>query len=462
MSLKIALVNPAFYDGKEFRNRFDDYLDWIKGGNLYVAPFEPPLGLAYLSSALKEDGHEVRLIDMQGLLMDSEELERQLREFSPSLVGITAMTPTLPEAFKVAETSKRVAPKTVTVLGGVHPTLDPEGALSNHSVDYVIRGEGELAIRDLARAIERGAPPESIDGVSYKRNGLFYSRPKAKLIEDLDALPLADYAAFPAAKYIEHNAHLRNIKGISMLIGRGCPFNCSFCAVNQTMGRKWRSRSPEKVVRQILDLKRDYGIEGVWFKDSIFNLNKAWTREFAQRLIESGANVKFQALTRIDMIDEEEILLLKKAGLTQLDLGIEAGSLRILQKLSKGITPEKIKRNVAIAKRHVKVFGFFMIGIPGEREEDVQETFSLAKELELDRWTWSIYSPLPGSALFDELVRHGKISPKQSDYANIHFTKAFEGICDVPSARLKELYAEINDHFCRRSAKEPQLAAAGE
>src|ERR1700686_2708029 len=106
--MKILLINPAFYDGNAFKNRFDDYIDWIKGGNLYVAPFEPPLGLAYLSAFLKERGYQVKLLDMQGLLMDSTELSRHIREYDPDLVGITAMTPTLPEALKAAEISKQV------------------------------------------------------------------------------------------------------------------------------------------------------------------------------------------------------------------------------------------------------------------------------------------------------------------------------------------------------------------
>ena len=103
--MKIALINPAFYDGKEFRNRFDDYLDWIKGGNLYVAPFEPPIGLAFLSAYLKERGHEVTLVDMQGLLMDSTQLSATIASHRPDIVGITAMTPTIPEALQAAAIS---------------------------------------------------------------------------------------------------------------------------------------------------------------------------------------------------------------------------------------------------------------------------------------------------------------------------------------------------------------------
>lgn len=125
--MRILLINPSFYDGKEFRNRYEDYIDWIKGGNLYVAPFEPPIGLAYLSAYLKERGSEVNILDMQGLLMDSPELVKSIAKYNPDLVGITAMTPTIPEALRVADLARTVAPQAKVVLGGVHPTLDPKG-----------------------------------------------------------------------------------------------------------------------------------------------------------------------------------------------------------------------------------------------------------------------------------------------------------------------------------------------
>ena len=450
--MKIALINPAFYDGKEFRNRFDDYIDWIKGGNLYVAPFEPPIGLAFLSAYLKERGHEVSLIDMQGLLMDSEELATQLAAYRPDLVGVTAMTPTVPEALRVAAISRKVAPHAPVVLGGVHPTLDPAGVLADENVDYVIRGEGEEAMAALTEALATGAAPDDIDGVSFRRDGEPVIKGKAPLIADLNTLPLPDYEAFPVERYIEHNRHLRSIRGISMIVSRGCPFQCTFCAVHQTMGRNWRIKSPQRVVDELVALKERHQLEGVWFKDSIFNLNREWVREFCRLMIEQRVDVAWQALTRIDLIDEEELKLMKRAGLTQLDLGIETGSPKSLVRLKKGITVDKIREKVRLAKRHVKVFGFFMIGIPGEDETDVQQTFALAKDLELDRWTWSIYSPLPGSTLYEELIAEGRIEPYRLDYHQVHFTKAYEGICDIEPARLQELYHEINDYFYRKGA----------
>lgn len=452
--MKILLINPAFYDGNEFRNRFDDYIDWIKGGNLYVAPFEPPLGLAYLSAFLKERGFGVRLLDMQGLLMDSRELVRNIEAYGPDLIGITAMTPTVPEALRVAELARVAAPGARVVLGGVHPTLDPAGVLTSEHVDFVIRGEGEYAFAQLATALSEGATITAIEGVSYKEDdNRLVIKGKAPLIKDLNSLPMADYEAFPIERYIEHNRHLRSIRGISMIVSRGCPFQCTFCAVHETMGRKWRIKSPEQVVAELVILKERHGIEGVWFKDSIFNLDKEWVREFCRLMIEADTGIQWQSLTRVDLIDEEQIVLMKRAGLTQLDLGIETGSPRSLIRLKKGITVERIKEQVAIAKRHVKVFGFFMIGIPGEQELDVQQTFDMAKALDLDRWTWSIYSPLPGSALYDDLIVEGKIEPYRLDFNQVHFTEAYEGVCDIKPVRLKQLYQEINDHFYRVSSQ---------
>lgn len=451
--MKILLINPAFFDNNEFRNRYEDYVDWIKGGNLYVAPFEPPLGLAYLTSYLKQQGHEVILLDMQVLMMDSEALALRLAAERPDLVGITAMTPTLPEALHVAEVARRTLPETKIVLGGVHPTLDPESVLSSPNVDFAVRGEGELVLRQLLDVLGgKGGELTAIPGLCFRTDNGLHIVPKAPPIKDLDQLPGADYDAFPVERYIEHNSLLRSVRGVSMIVSRGCPYSCTFCAVQQTMSRLWRVKSASKVVDEIIDLRDRYGIEGVWFKDSIFNMNPAWTREFCQQMIDRKVGVEWQANTRINLLREGELALMKRAGLSQIDLGIESGSPKSLIRLNKQITVDQIREKVKLAKKFVRVFGFFMIGIPGENEEDVQETFEFAKSLELDRWSWSIYSPLPGSPLYDELVGEGRVRPITLNHANVHFTEAYDGISNIPPAILKAYYSEINDYFTGRQA----------
>jgi anaerobic magnesium-protoporphyrin IX monomethyl ester cyclase len=217
------------------------------------------------------------------------------------------------------------------------------------------------------------------------------------------------------------------------------------------MSRNWRTRSPARVVDDIVALRDRYGLEGIWFKDSIFNLNRMWTEEFCRLLRERQVGIQWQALTRVDLVKEDELRMMRDAGLTQLDLGIESGSARTLRRLNKGIDVAQIREKVALAKRYVNVFGFFMIGIPGEEIEDVEQTFALARELDLDRWSWSIYSPLPGSSLFDDLVREGRVSPRVA-HGQVHFTEAYEGVSAIPPAKLKELYQEINEYFCARTA----------
>lgn len=444
--MKVLLINPAFYDKSEFKNRYSDYIDWVKGGNLYVAPFEPPLGLAYLTAYLKKHGEDVELIDMQGLMMDSTELVKRIEESRADLVGITSMTTTFPAAIKVARLVREKSPNSKIMLGGVHPTLDPEGVLSYSEVDYVLRGEGEEGIYALVKALKGEGSFDDVPGLCYRDGEQYVVREKA-VVEDSNSIPMPDYDAFPIEQYIKHNHYLRGIRGISMLISRGCPFDCTFCAVHQTMGKKWRVKSPELLVNEIIEVKERYNLDGIWFKDSIFNVNKKWIEEFCNLMLEKEVNISWQINTRIDLVDEEQIKLMKKAGLTQIDFGIESGSNRTLERLHKHITVDQIKEKVKIAHKYVKVFGFFMIGVPGETEEDVLKTFELAKELKLDTSSWSIYSPLPGSVLYDELVEEGKVKKLNFEFEEIHFTKAYEGICDIPPDRLKELYKEINEYF---------------
>src|SRR6266511_4208978 len=184
--MKLVLVNPAFFDGEQFKNRFEAYLDWIKGGNLYVAPFEPPLGLASLVAALEARGHDVTLVDMQGSLMDAPELQRRLAAEQPDLVGITAMTPTLPEALRVARVARAVVPAARIVLGGVHPTLDPESVLEHEDVDFVIRGEGERPLADLANALERGGSLDAVCGLCRRVGDVLSVKPRALPVENLE------------------------------------------------------------------------------------------------------------------------------------------------------------------------------------------------------------------------------------------------------------------------------------
>ncbi len=462
--LDLLLINPPYFTPDELAARRERFGGWIAGGNMYIHPFEPPLGLAALAAHLKGKGFRVEVLDLVGLGIPEEKLPEILRDKSPARVGIGAMTPLFPAARRLARIVKQARPGTVVIVGGAHPTVSPETCLAEENIDFIVRGEGE----EVLAALLAGAAPEGIPGLLYKsplpRGEGMKGRVKEQIvtptlylppqgggaINDLDALPLPDYDSFPVEKYVRYNESLRGLRGISMLVSRGCPYQCSFCAVHLTMGRKFRIQSPARVVREMAGLQEKYSLEGIWFKDSILNLDPAWAGEFTAEIKKRGLKIKWQYNTRVDRIDEAEILAEKAAGLVQVDFGIESGSPRSLATLRKGIDLEKIKSAVRLAQKHVRVSGFFMIGIPGETREDIEMTFNLAQSLKLDKVCVSLYCPLPGSALYDDLKKREEYAGPLADLEKIHFTENPFSFCAVPAEKLRELYGEINEFFSQK------------
>lgn len=444
--MKLLLINPAFFNKDEFEKRYISFNDWIKGGNLYPLAFEPPLGIASIVAYLKSKGFDASLLDMQALLMDERELADKLLDIKPDVVGITAMTTTFPSALRAAKITKKVLPDAKVVLGGVHPTIEPGTTLESKYVDFVVRGEGEVVLEQLMTELENGGNISQIEGLSYKQNGEIIIKSKSPLV-DINLLPMPDYGSFPVNEYIKHNQSLRDIRCISVLATRGCPYTCSFCAVKETMGVRWRAKSPEIVVDELEYLKNEYDLEGFWFKDSILNMNKKWTSQFCEEIIKRKLDIIWQCNTRVDLIREEELKLMVKAGLTELDLGIETGSPDSLKTLKKKVTIQQTKEAVKLAKKYVKVFGFFMIGIPKETIDDVRMTFDLACELKLDRSTWSIFQPLPGSELYENALKDGTIKKEDWRCDNIHFTKCRYNLSRIPNEEIERIYQDINDYF---------------
>jgi len=443
--MDLILINPSLFSPAEYKARFDSFLNWVKKGNMYVYPFEPPLGLASLKAVLDTKGFRTELIDQQGLTMDTAVLINRLKSFNPRVVGLTAMTSTFPVVRRLAGMIKKELPGTLIIAGGVHPTVCPEETLRESDIDVVFRGEAENTLPGFLAAYPEGEW-QSTPGIGYLAGDRLILTEPALPVKNLDELSRPDYHAFPTANYMEYNGFLRDIKGISMLVSRGCPYECTFCAVKATMGRGWRAKSPARVAEEVRSLYEEFGIEGVWFKDSILNMNRTWFTEFCERLLAEKLSLAWQFNTRVDLLDEESLALAKRAGLTQIDLGIESGSPRTLESLKKKTTVEQIIAGVKLAKRHVRVSGFFMIGCPGETMEDIEATFELAKSLELDCCSWSIFNPLPGSELYDRIKTGGGFLDRKV-FEDVHFTRVPESFCEVPAEELNAKYEEINSYF---------------
>lgn len=428
--MKIAFINPPLLSPGEMEERENKYLNWINRGNMYIKPFEPPFGITTLATILRQRNHEVRLIDGTGALLSLHEVISEIESFKPEVIGISSLTPNYPNALMLARRIRKDFPEAVLVLGGVHPTVFPEEVLEECDAHFVVAGEGEIAFLEVVENL--GSPSSRL------RKGVIRS---PRLIEGENII-FPDYDLLPVHNYLNYTQKLRKIKSLPVIVTRGCPYSCSFCAVGTIMGKRWRAMPPGRSAEKIAELAEKFSLEGIWFKDSILNLNRKWIDEFSLHLHKLLPDLKWQMNTRADLIREEEIETLSQRGLVQVDLGIEAGTDKSLKILKKGITVETVRKAVKILKKYVRVAGFFMIGIPGETEEDIYQTVSFAKELQLDSYSWSIFQPLPGSELFEMLVK--KCGTKIPDWKTLIFTDTECSWCEVPPQRLKEIYEEIN------------------
>ncbi|MEM1667015.1 MAG: cobalamin-dependent protein [Nitrososphaerota archaeon] len=200
----------------------------------------PPLGLAYLASMIKDE-HEVKIIDSNVLNYGFEDIKKELKNFGPDIVGITSTTPSIYEAYKVADIAKKVNENCIVVIGGPHVTFLPEEVLMEcKSIDIVVLGEGEETFRELVNAVERGLPLEDVKGITFRKHEKIVVTKPRPPIKDLDEIPFPSLDILPVEKY-----ELQGVKYMPIMSSRGCPFRCYFCASSRIFGGCWRCRSPK-------------------------------------------------------------------------------------------------------------------------------------------------------------------------------------------------------------------------
>lgn len=434
--MKIVFINPPLLSPEEIEERERKYLDWIRKGNMYIKPFEPPFGIAALATWLSRYGYDVKVIDGTGSLLTLTDILSMIEQIKPQILGISTLTPNYPNAVILSKKIREYFPDITLFLGGVHPTIFPIEVLEECDANFVVMGEGEMIVTDLMRSLKF---PPAMEIRRIVRSSRFL---EPELIE------FPDYNFLPVHNYITYTEKLRRMRALPAIVTRGCPYLCSFCAVGAIMGKMWRPMPAGKAAEKVVEIAEKFSLEGVWFKDSVLNLNSNWIDEFSLSLNTLLPRLRWQMNTRVDLIKENEIEVLAQRGLVQVDLGIEAGTNKSLRVLKKGITVEDVRRSVEILKKyHVKVAGFFMIGIPGEKEEDIWSTVNFARELELDSYSFSIFQPLPGSELFTLLV--DKYGGRKIDWKKLLFTDTDFSWCEVPAQRLKEIYEQINDEISK-------------
>jgi radical SAM superfamily enzyme YgiQ (UPF0313 family) len=358
----------------------------------------PVLGLGYIQSALKREGHDVRFFDVPALGIDDDELVARLRGFAPTLTGVTCTTPTLPGALRACELAKSVG--SLVILGGPHTSIYGRENLVHDFVDFVGVGEGITIMQELVRRLEAGESPDGIVGL-VTRNSDGGEAPYINLRDT----PWPDRESMRSGRY---QSILNRRSFATMITSRGCPYECSFCFRDS---RKVLYRDAVDVVDEMAQLQRDFGVDEIVFYDDVFTLRKSRVHAICDEILRRGLRIRWEAPTRVDLVDEELLRKMAQAGCMRLRFGIESGSPQVLELIAKHSTVDKVSQAVKATKRcGIQTFGYFIVGYLGESWEQYRETIDFACSIPLDHAAFYVATPLPQTELYAEAVRAGVFS----------------------------------------------------
>lgn len=375
---------------------------WIFGRKL------PPLGLTYVAAALEQADFQVELIDNYMLKKPLDYIKSEAKRLKPDIVGITCGSVTYQPCIETAKAIKEVLPSCEIVVGGWHPSYLPETMLEHPEIDYVVMGEGERAIVELANSITKGdtASISKIAGVAYRDNGKIV-RNEPVLIKDLDTVPFPARHLLPLDLYLRKMEFLEASPVDTMNVIRGCPYNCAFCDTKGIWGSRCRSFSPSRIVEEIEHLVNKHGTRGLYFIGDNFTINKKRTIELCNQLKSSGLDVEWICDTRADLVSRDLLKEMRSAGCRTIWFGVESGSPRILKKLNKNVSIEQTVKAFRLCREEdINISCSLMMGIPGETLSDIKATFNLAKKLNPDWIHFNIFVAYPGSSLYDEVIEN--------------------------------------------------------
>lgn len=398
----------------------------------------PPVQLGYLASVLLENGYDAHIFDFKRLDLNKEQLFVDLIAFKPDLIGISVITIEMPGAKRLVEDIRKHLPYAKIVLGGVHPTVLPDETLAEAGVDVIVRGEGEKIIVNLAHALfSSDQRLDNVRGITYYEGARIKSNPDESLIEDLDSLPYPAWDMIPPVSYSTYAMQLYKRRPVvaTILTSRGCPFGCSFCA-SRVHGKKIRYRSPANVVSEMEMLVRKYSVGEFMFLDDNFTMNKEHALQICEEIIRRDLGIvwKMPQGIRVDTIDEELIRYFKMAGCYEIGLGIESGNQEILNNVKKKLDLSIVQRSIALIKKFdIDVYGFFILGLPGENRETIMETIRFMR-IGFDHISVSFCIPYPGSDIYNEYIKKNT-RPDWSMFAHQHI---FTGISNLSPRDLKQ------------------------
>ncbi len=397
--MKVLLIHPYWIE------TYGKYKEAAK-----KAVFYPPLGLCYLASCLIKNKHDVKIIDAEAEGKRFRDIIKDVINYKPDLVGVTSTSPIYHTAKKVAEGIKKSLDVPI-LIGGSHACVLPIKTLEDcKCFDFLILGEGEKTIVELADAIENKKSLKKIKGLVYRENEKIIQNEPRHYEKNLDNIPFPARHLLKLDKYFWSVPKKGFVKTTSIMTTRGCPFQCIYCSQRNVFGRVVRSRSPENIVKEFEEVVNKHGIKHFAVLDDTVTLDRDRIIKICNLLIKKNLNITWEGMTRANRIDEELLRIMKKSGLVRLSFGIESGNQRILNVIKKGITLEDIKKAYEITKKcGIETRGSAMIGLPSETTKEVMDTLKFIRKLKgCDQIYLNITTPYPGTELYDMAIKGDK------------------------------------------------------
>jgi len=397
-----------------------------QGSNIYakMKVALPPLGIAYLAAVIREKGHDVRIIDRS-----IEQMELLPEDFAPfDLIGISADTPRYPEAVEIARTAKKAGK--MVVMGGYHVTFLDKEALETGVVDIVVRGEAEEIITNLIDALENKKDLSGVKGISFVRDNNLIRTPAAPPPQDLDALP------FPARDLLtikKYNSKMAGLPVTNLITSRGCPFNCYFCSSSKFGGLKWRYRSAKSIADEMEILYHKYGYRAFAFMDDNFTLSKRRIMNFADELEKRHMDdIIWWCFSRVDILIRNEDMVKRMAdvGAFQIFLGLESHNEQTLNDYGKNVGNKEQEQAIEMLHKYgINIHGSFIVGDIDETKEMAMQTAKWVQKINPRVAQFSILTPYPGTALYNDVEREGRFLHKNWElYDALHATVKTDGM----------------------------------
>jgi anaerobic magnesium-protoporphyrin IX monomethyl ester cyclase len=387
--MRIVLIHPNYHSG-----------------GAEIAGNWPPAWVAYLAGSLKGAGYtDLTFIDAMTERLDEEQVRARLREVKADLIGCTAITPAIYKAERLLQIAKEEHPQAVTVLGGIHGTFMYQQVLTEAPwIDVVVRGEGELILVNMVRAIDEGRWPvdrASIKGIAFVDGEHVIATPAEATVKDLDSIT-PDWSVLDWPRYV----YIPMGRRVAIPnFARGCPFTCSFCS-QWKFWRDYRVRDPKKVVDEIEKLVKEHDVGFFILADEEPTIHRKKFIAFCEELIERNLPVLWGINTRVTDILRDEALLpmYRKAGLIHVSLGTEAAAQLKLERFNKETTIAQNKKAIELLRKAgIVAEAQFIVGLENETRETLEETYRMAEDWKPDMANWAMYTPWPFSDLFREL-----------------------------------------------------------